>query len=285
MKTRSWRALVALLAVLLLGLVACQADDPLAGDEADGAPDAGEPAEDPEEPETDESADGSEEADESGETIVVGSADFAEQLILGNMMAQLLEHEGFDVETRFNLGSREVYFPALETGEVDVFAEYTGALTNFLSDEDIAETETEPLVEQLREELDGTGVVALEPSEAQNQDALVVTPETAEEYDLETVSDLAPVSGELVAGGPPEETERHVGLPGLEEVYGIEFADFVVLDAGGPQTVRRSRAATSTSVGCSRRRGSSASGAGWCSRRTSRSSRRRTSSPSSARRS
>jgi len=67
---------------------------------------------------------------------------------------------------------------------------------------------------------------------------LAVTQETAEEFDLQTVSDLAPIADQLVAGGPPEEATRRVGLPGLEEVYGITFMDFLSLDTAGPQTVQ-----------------------------------------------
>ncbi|MGI8875448.1 MAG: ABC transporter substrate-binding protein, partial [Egibacteraceae bacterium] len=73
-------------------------------------------------------------------------------------------------------------------------------------------------------------------SDAQDKDGLAVLPETAEEFGLETYSDLAPVAGEMVVGGPAEMEERDVGLPGLEEVYGIEFAEFRALDAGGPLT-------------------------------------------------
>ncbi|MQB02090.1 MAG: hypothetical protein GEU78_17820 [Actinobacteria bacterium] len=195
----------------------------------------------PEVTDGDEDATGDEDtgAAEAGDvgTITVGSANFAEQLILGNMYAIALEEAGFDVEANLNLGSREVYFPALESGELDVMPEYLGAAYGFLAEE---EEEVLTEVDELRsalEEVLPEGLVLLESSEAQDQDALAVTQETADEYGLATVSDLAPVAGELVAGGPPEEETRSVGLPGLREVYDIEFADFIVTDAGGPQTV------------------------------------------------
>ncbi len=173
-----------------------------------------------------------------GGSITVGSANFPEQLILGNMYAEILEEAGFTVERELNLGSREVIYPSIEGGELDVLPEYLGSLYNFLTDgEGEVLTEVEPLREGVEAEL-ADGLELLESSDAQDQDALAVTQETAEEYDLQTVSDLAPVAGELVAGGPPEEETRRVGLPGLEEVYGITFSEFVPLDTAGPQTVQ-----------------------------------------------
>ncbi|MGH3087893.1 MAG: ABC transporter substrate-binding protein [Rubrobacteraceae bacterium] len=174
-----------------------------------------------------------------GDAVVVGSANFSEQLILGNMYAELLEDRGVPVETRLNIGSRNTLFPALESGEITLVPEYTGALLVFLAEGEEADFEgSEPaeITEQLREELPD-GLAALEPAEAQNRGSLAVLPETSEEYDLETYSDLAEVADELVAGGPPEFPTRYSGMVGLREVYGIEeFAEFRALDAGGPLT-------------------------------------------------
>lgn len=169
-------------------------------------------------------------------SVTVGSANFAEQLILGNMYADVLEEAGLTVERNLNLGSREVYFPALVNGDLDVLPEYLGSTYNF-----VAEGEAQVLteVEELRSALEETlpaELTLLESSAAQDQDALAVTQETADEFSLTTVSDLAPIAGELVAGGPAEEETRATGLPGLQEVYGIEFGEYVVLDSGGPQT-------------------------------------------------
>ncbi len=174
-----------------------------------------------------------------GDAVVVGSANFSEQLILGNMYAALLEDRGVPVERRLNIGSRNTLFPALESGEITLVPEYAGALLVFLAEgeeEDFGGSEPTEIMERLREELPDT-LVALEPAEAQNRGSLAVLPETAEEYDLETYSDLAEVADELVAGGPPEFPTRYSGLLGLQEVYGIEeFAEFRALDAGGPLT-------------------------------------------------
>lgn len=228
-------AFAGLLFVLVLLAAACAGGDPLAEGEDPTETDGGESDGDSE-------GDGGSEADAEGDggsddgAVTVGSANFPESVLLAEMFALALSDAGLDVDTRLNIGAREVYFPALTQGEIDVLPEYAGALLAFVSDDEVTETETEPLVERLRDEIDDAATV-LDPSEAENRNSLVVTPETAEEYDLETVSDLAPVGDELVLGGPPEYRERRVGVPGLEEVYGITFAEFRSLDPGGPLTI------------------------------------------------
>ena len=171
-----------------------------------------------------------------GGRFVVGSANFPEQLILGNMYADVVEDQGIKVERRLNLGSREVIFPSLESGEITLVPEYNGALLAYLSKGKSDVTSPEETTKQLKEALP-EDLIALKASEAQDKDALVVTPETAEKYDLKNTSDLAPVADELVVGGPPEMRVRPDGLPGLKRVYGIEFKEFKPLDAGGPLTI------------------------------------------------
>lgn len=171
------------------------------------------------------------------DAVVVGSANFPESVMLGHAYALALEDAGVAVDTELNIGAREIYFEAMERGEIDVLPEYLGSLLNHLSDADLAERPAEELLDMLRAELDERGIAALEPSEAENRNALVVTRDTAEAHDLASTSDLAPIADELVAGGAPEATERDDRLPGLERVYGIEFADFRELDPGGPLTI------------------------------------------------
>jgi osmoprotectant transport system substrate-binding protein len=167
--------------------------------------------------------------------FVVGSANFPEQLILGNMYADVVEDQGVKVERRLNLGTRDVVFPSLESGELTLVPEYNGALLAYLSKGESDVTSPEETTEELKAELP-KALIALQASEAQDKDALVVTPETAKKYDLKTTSDLAPVADKLIVGGPPEMPDRPDGLPGLKRVYGIEFEEFKPLDAGGPLT-------------------------------------------------
>lgn len=182
---------------------------------------------------------GGDEADEDRGALTVGSVDFDENVIVAAMYAEVLADAGWDVDRRFGLGTREIVLPAASNGEIDVFPEYIGSSVEFL--EGGATGDTGETVELLRGLVAEQGLEVLEPAEAQNTNALVVTRETAEAHDLETTSDLADVAGELVLGGPPECPERPLCLIGFEETYGLEFADFQPLDAGGPVTVEALR--------------------------------------------
>ena len=174
--------------------------------------------------------------------IVIGAANFNESKILANLYAIALEGAGFDPEIK-EVTNREVYGPALERGELTVFPEYAGTFTEYLNKrqngpdaEAVASGDLDETMKALRPLAEQAGLTVLEPSEAADQNAFAVTREFAEENDLQTLSDLADVEGELILGGPPECPTRPFCQPGLEETYGIEFDGFVALDAGGPLT-------------------------------------------------
>ncbi|HEX2374565.1 MAG TPA: ABC transporter substrate-binding protein [Actinomycetota bacterium] len=170
-------------------------------------------------------------------SVTIGSTNFSEQLILAQMYAAVLEKAGVDVTVRPNLGAREVVFPALEKGEIDLLPEYNGSVLSFLQP-DATQITAEDVNAALTPLLDGKGLVALQQSPAEDKDGLAVTKETADKYGLAKVSDLKGKASQLVIGGPPELETRPSGIPGLKKVYGIEdFKEFKALDAGGPLTV------------------------------------------------
>jgi osmoprotectant transport system substrate-binding protein len=169
-------------------------------------------------------------------SVTVGSTNFSEQLILAQMYAAVLEKAGVDVTVRPNLGNREVVFPALEKGDIDLLPEYNGSVLSFL-DPKATQTTSEEVNSALTPLLDAKGLVALEQSPAEDKDGWAVTKETAAKYGLAKISDLKGKAHMLVVGGPPELKTRPAGLPGLKKVYGIEdFKEFKALDAGGPLT-------------------------------------------------
>ena len=171
-----------------------------------------------------------------GSTVTVGSTNFSEQLILAEMYAAVLKKAGVKVDTRLNLGAREVVFPALEKGDIDLLPEYNGSVLSFL-DPKATQTTSEEVNSALTPLLDAKGLVALEQSPAEDKDGWAVTKETAAKYGLAKISDLKGKAHMLVVGGPPELKTRPAGLPGLKKVYGIEdFKEFKALDAGGPLT-------------------------------------------------
>jgi len=172
---------------------------------------------------------------ERGE-VSVGSTDFTEQQIVAEMYALVLEDAGYTVDRRYQLGSREVVFPALQGGELDVTAEYVGTLLEFINGgAGEATSDTQETLGLLQDQLPD-GLTMLEPSEAQDKNALALTQATADELGATAVSDLQGQASELVLGGPPECPQRPLCLPGYEDAYNLEFASFSPLDAGGPLT-------------------------------------------------
>lgn len=205
-------ALVALAAVLALS--ACGGgDDPLAEDEE--APETG---------------------SGGGDTLVVGSANFPENVLLAEIYAAALSDAGVEVSTNLNIGNREAYMAGLEDGSIDLIPEYTGNLTLYLNEAAEA-TESDEVYAELQEALPDN-LTVLEMAEAEDKDSVVVTAETAEEFGLTSIADLAPHAPNMVLGGPPEWRDRFTGVPGLEEVYGLEFSEFKPLDAGSTLTVQ-----------------------------------------------
>jgi osmoprotectant transport system substrate-binding protein len=172
------------------------------------------------------------------DVIVVGvSGAFAENQIVAEMYAQVLEHAGYTVERQLELRSREVSQNALESGAVDVKPEYLSSLLLFLDPNADASADAPDVARQVFGLLRSEGLTLLAPSAAEDTNQFVANAETARRFDLTTMSSLAPVAGQLTFGGPPECPQRPFCLPGMHEVYGVLFDDFTPLDAGGPLTV------------------------------------------------
>jgi osmoprotectant transport system substrate-binding protein len=170
-----------------------------------------------------------------GGQVIVGSADFTESQLIGSIYSQALQAAGVQTKEQFNIGSREVYIQALKDGSVDLVPEYTGALLSYLDPKSTAAT-PQTVNSELATKLP-SGLGMLTPSSAEDKDVVAVTQATADRYKLKTISDLEPVAGELVLGGPPEWKTRTQGVVGLRDVYGLNFKDFVSLDAGGTLTM------------------------------------------------
>jgi osmoprotectant transport system substrate-binding protein len=173
-----------------------------------------------------------------GDAIVVGvSGAFAENQLVAEMYAQVLEGAGYTVERELDLRSRESSQNALESGRIDLKPEYLSSLLLFVDRNAVASEDPADVAARLGEVLRTEGVTLLTPSPAEDTNQFVANAETAERFDLTTMSSLARVAGRLTLGAPPECTQRAFCLPGLKDVYGIVFNDFQPLDVGGPQTV------------------------------------------------
>ena len=171
----------------------------------------------------------------SSGTVVVGSGNFPENVLLGEIYAQAMQGKGVKVEKKLNIGTREVYFRALKNGELSMLPEYNGALLTYLDPKADASTKDETNT-QLKAKLP-KGIVALDSAEAEDKDSVVVTKETAQKDKLATLADLKPVAGKMVFGGPPEFKTRKQGIVGLKSEYGLNFKSFKSLDTAGPITV------------------------------------------------
>jgi osmoprotectant transport system substrate-binding protein len=175
----------------------------------------------------------------SGPTITVGSANFTESIILGEIYTQALKAKGYTVSEKSSIGAREVYFRALESGSINFFPEYIGSALNFLTKQtDASKPDPKQTYDLLTTQLKKVGLTALDMSPAADQDATVVNKETASKYKLTKLSDLKSYASQLTYGGPPECPTRFACLKGLEQVYGLHFKAFKSLDTGGPLTIQ-----------------------------------------------
>jgi osmoprotectant transport system substrate-binding protein len=169
--------------------------------------------------------------------VRVASFDFSESEVLAEVYARALERRGFEVVRFPNLGSREVVFPALEQDHVDLVPEYLGSALEFATlGRTAPKRGTRAVHGQLAKALDQQGIDVLGSAPAQNKNVVVVARRVSRGRTLRTVSDLVPIAEELSFGGPPECPNRSLCLPGLKAVYGLEFKEFVPLDASGPLT-------------------------------------------------
>ncbi len=164
--------------------------------------------------------------------VVVGSKNFTEQYIVGNMVAELLEAAGYPVERKLGLGGTAVVHQALVNGEIDVYVEYTG--TGLLVHlKEPVRTDPDEVYSIVRNEyLKRWKLVWLKPWGFNNTYALAMRRDRAEQLGVRKISDLKGKAGELVLGATQEFIARPDGLPGLEQKYGIKFKEARGMDPG-----------------------------------------------------
>jgi osmoprotectant transport system substrate-binding protein len=206
--TARYKGLFALLAALVLALavVACGDDDEDTGDTGETSSTAIE-----------------ENPDNNGVALTIGSKNFTEQIVLGEIYAQGLEAAGYDVSTDLNLGDEFVALKALESGEVSGYPEYTStALTSFFdtAPEDVPGDPQEAL-DQAQPDFEAKGLVAYPPTPFSSANAVGMLASEAEELGISSISDLEQ-NQDLTLYGSPECRQRIDCLAGLEEYYGLD---------------------------------------------------------------
>ncbi len=168
-------------------------------------------------------------------SIVVGSANFSENVILADIYGQALAENGFKVSYKLNIGARAAYIPALESGEVNLIPEYSGSILDFLSKSATANSPSD--VKAALDKALPSSLKALTPSTAADSDSLNVTPAFAKANHLTSIGDLAKLSSVTLAANPEFQT-RPDGIPGLQKIYGLNNLKFqAISDGGGPQTL------------------------------------------------
>jgi osmoprotectant transport system substrate-binding protein len=211
----TWRRLtwiVLILAALVLSLAACGGDDDeeTAGDTAAAT--------------TDEASGG----DKTAATVVIGTKNFTEEYILGELYAQALEAKGFQVELKKNIGSTEIIDRALTSGEINFYPEYTGTALTVVHGAEGSEEDADATYEAAKAAYEERGQTLLAMTPFSDSDALAMRSEDAEAEGIEAIGDLKDFKGgSFKLGGQPEFKTRAQGLPGLETNYGLTDVQFV----------------------------------------------------------
>jgi osmoprotectant transport system substrate-binding protein len=165
-------------------------------------------------------------------SLTIGSKNFPEQEILGEIYTQALQAAGYKAKSDLSLGSETVALKTLKAGKVSGYPEYAStALTAFfgLEPEEVPSDATEAW-EKANAEFEKEGLEAFEPTPFASANAVGLLKTTAEKYHLKTISDLEGVSEKLSLYGSPECEERIDCLAGLEKYYGLKFKEFKPVD-------------------------------------------------------
>jgi osmoprotectant transport system substrate-binding protein len=209
------RALFVLLAVMAALAVGCGDDDEPSSSSGGGTG----------------SSSSSEQPGEGKPAVTIGTKDFTEEFVLGNLYAQALEAKGFKVNLKENIGSTEIIDKALTSGEIDGYPEYTGVSLSVVAKNDILAESPEQTQQLVKEFYEGRGQVVSDATPFQDTDAIATTKEFASENGLTKVEDLKKLDS-FTIGARPEFKSRFNGLKGMEQVYGIENAKFKQLALG-----------------------------------------------------
>jgi osmoprotectant transport system substrate-binding protein len=215
------RSLILILALLCLFVVAC-------GDDDDEAASTATPAS------QDDSGGGTitENPDNGKVSLTIGSKNFTEQKVLGEIYAQGLEAAGYKISKDLNLGDEKTALAAVKSGQISAYPEYTGtALLSFFGKQaDQLPKDPQAAYEEAKQGFEADGLTAFPPTPFTSSNEVAVTAETAEKLGLKNISDLEGKSQDLTMYGSPECRQRLDCLLGLEQVYGLKFKKFVPVD-------------------------------------------------------
>jgi osmoprotectant transport system substrate-binding protein len=167
-------------------------------------------------------------APQAAPTIVIGTKNFPEQFILGQLYKQALEAKGFDISYKENIGSTELVQTSLTSGKINFYPEYTGVIVQVVFHKPLS-AKTAGATYLLAKKLEAAkGFTVLRPTPFVDTDVVAVTNETAKKYGLKSIADLKKV-GSFKLGGFPECKTRNTCFAGYTKQYGLTDAAFVPL--------------------------------------------------------
>jgi osmoprotectant transport system substrate-binding protein len=221
----TWRRLLFLLVVMTALLAAgCGGDDEASSTTADTAAAA-----------TDTSGGGG-----AKPAVVLGTKNFTEQYILGELYRQALEAKGYDVTLKSDVGSTEIIDAALTSGQINVYPEYTGTALTVVFHEPGSKDTAQATYDEAKAKYEARGQTLYEMTPFSDSDAIAVTVDTARRFSLSSLEDLKKVP-DLTLGGQPEFATREQGLPGLKKNYGVTDVKFVPFAGISPYEALDSR--------------------------------------------
>jgi osmoprotectant transport system substrate-binding protein len=164
--------------------------------------------------------------------LTIGSKNFTEQKVLGEIYAQGLEAAGYTVSKDLNLGDQDIALAALKKGEISAYPEYTGTalLAFFGKKTEQLPKDPQAAYEEAKKDFAADGLTAFPPTPFTSSNEVAVTKDTADKLGLKTISDLSGKSQDLTLYGSPECRKRLDCLLGLQQVYGLKFKKFVPID-------------------------------------------------------
>ena len=172
-----------------------------------------------------------------GIQLTVGSKNFTEEYILGNIYAQALQAAGYDVKTNLNLGSETIAYKALQDGEISGYPEYTSTLLESIFGKTSVPADAQAAYTQAKQELEAKGETAFPPTPFADSNALGMLKSKADQLGVTKISELQGKSQDLTLYGSPECRERQDCLVGLQSTYGLQFKSFNPVDIGLRYTV------------------------------------------------
>ena len=170
--------------------------------------------------------------DNAGTTITVGSKNFTEQKLLGEIYAQGLEAAGYKTKKQLNLGDEKTALKAVEGGDIDGYPEYTGTALGSFFDVKSSEIpkDSDEAFTQAKDGFAKKGITAFPPTPFTSSNEVGLTKDRAEELGVTKISDLSDKAGDLTLYGSPECRQREDCLKGLQDVYGLKFKAFKPVD-------------------------------------------------------